>query len=113
MSGLGVGDRRRVRCAGGYDSASADEVPQGTGIFEYYSEDDVNPDMEFNQKMIRASERCANLAASEQVMGYIDTSVVYLAMSTECRNITSWVVQYRNQKASSDAGPSEERRVSS
>jgi hypothetical protein len=72
----------------------------------------VNPDMTFSQMMMRASERCSNLAASERIMGYKDTSKVYLDMSTECRNIMAWVVQYRNQQASSDAGPSEARRVS-
>jgi hypothetical protein len=72
----------------------------------------VNHDLELSHRMMRASERCSNIAASEKVMGYLDNFQVYLDISDECRNITAWVIQYRNQQQTFASGSSEARRVS-
>jgi hypothetical protein len=72
-----------------------------------------NCDFVFNQMMIRASERCFNIAAGEKIMGYTENVEVYLEIANECRNITSWVVQYRNHLRASVAEASEEHQASS
>lgn len=69
----------------------------------------MNPDLEFSSMMMRAYERCSNLASSEKIMGYTENHQVYLDIAYECRNATAWVSLYRNQRAAESSG---ERRTS-
>jgi hypothetical protein len=48
---------------------------------------------EFNRMMQRGAARCWNIAASERMMGYTGTWVVYRELAEELKALPGWVHQ--------------------